>query len=788
LTAELTKDEILQLCEKNELKAVDTSDYERLLEPSKAEVIQKATSLGLIPIDKHEFEILKVRSELPEKDVVIKSCENYGLKAVEAEEFEKLKAPSEDEIIKFAEASGLVAVSSVAFSSLKSKAEDPDKEVIKEKGYILKDDLSYEEVEELAKRFHSKLVDATEINERSFTMNENRSVTTFASTINESEFTDALSRVDSNTSTIDGTRQSVTDNNAVAQLRTAASRFGFTLVTAGDLSDAPNLTNDEGDEDEEESDHSQYDTLIMKDTTIDEKDQISNRAADLGLVVLEQEVYDSLAQKDIDESELQSRAEELGLKVLNAEELEDLKNPQESQIREASERLGLVLITNEELNEVTQRAANVPLENFITPDNIKSIGEKNNLRVLTAEEYDEIQKESSSWNLEKLALGASILGVSVVGKEAVQRSSVSSDSVSLPLSKSEVVQKALEFDLVAVSKAELNDLREKAFRNRELDENSTTEEIDPPKLTKEELEASARNLGLLAIPENAFVATNISRIPDVNNVVVLPVTYYNKLTKSEVFNIDKVTNDELQAQISKRGLNITPGDYELKESQFTRNNTITSLTSSRSRKNLADAAENAASHEFDHPTSRSSRSSSRNPSISYSRTPSVKPMSRDYSIDGGISLLTNASLSEARIIPALTQTIIGEYLHKYYRRLGPLSSISETRHERYFWIHPYTLTLYWSTMNPVLGNPATHRTRAAAIIGVESVDDNNPLPAGLHHKSIIVHSQTRSIKFTCPTRQRHNIWYNSLRYLIQRSMDGIELDEDFDRLLERHKI
>lgn len=142
------------------------------------------------------------------------------------------------------------------------------------------------------------------------------------------------------------------------------------------------------------------------------------------------------------------------------------------------------------------------------------------------------------------------------------------------------------------------------------------------------------------------------------------------------------------------------------------------------------------------------------------------------------SIGTNVSLTDGSMIPAITQVVIGEYLFKYFRRLGAFSAISETRHERYFWVHPYTLTLYWSEDNPSLSNPESVKTRAAAIISVESVEDNNPLPTGLYHKSIIIHSQSRSIKFTCPTRQRHNVWFNAMRYLIDRNINQVNFEGD----------
>lgn len=196
---------------------------------------------------------------------------------------------------------------------------------------------------------------------------------------------------------------------------------------------------------------------------------------------------------------------------------------------------------------------------------------------------------------------------------------------------------------------------------------------------------------------------------------------------------------------------------------------------------MAEAAASAVYSEFEHQQQQSrSRGHSRSSSLSRAipqGTDADMAHLRSSSFDAGISLATMASLSEPSIIPALTQTVIGEYLYKYYRRLGPFSTVSGARHERYFWVHPYTLTLYWSTCNPVLDNPASNKTRAAAILGVESINDPNPYPTGLYHKSILVKTETRSVKFTCPTRQRHNIWFNSLRYLIQRNMDGIDLTD-----------
>ena len=53
-------------------------------------------------------------------------------------------------------------------------------------------------------------------------------------------------------------------------------------------------------------------------------------------------------------------------------------------------------------------------------------------------------------------------------------------------------------------------------------------------------------------------------------------------------------------------------------------------------------------------------------------------------------------------IHAITQTMIGEYLHKYTRRVVGKGQ-SEKRHKRFFWVHPYTKTLYWSSEDPGSG-------------------------------------------------------------------------------------
>ena len=60
---------------------------------------------------------------------------------------------------------------------------------------------------------------------------------------------------------------------------------------------------------------------------------------------------------------------------------------------------------------------------------------------------------------------------------------------------------------------------------------------------------------------------------------------------------------------------------------------------------------------------------------------------------------SNAGTTDPAVIHAITQTMIGEFLYKYTRKtIG--KGHGEKRHKRFFWVHPYTRTLYWSSADP----------------------------------------------------------------------------------------
>ncbi|KAI1399244.1 hypothetical protein F4819DRAFT_498148 [Hypoxylon fuscum] len=134
--------------------------------------------------------------------------------------------------------------------------------------------------------------------------------------------------------------------------------------------------------------------------------------------------------------------------------------------------------------------------------------------------------------------------------------------------------------------------------------------------------------------------------------------------------------------------------------------------------------------------------------------------------------------TDPRMIQAITQTMIGEYLWKYTRKTGR-GEMSENRHRRYFWVHPYTKTLYWSDRDPATsGGRSELKAKSIPIEAVRVVGDENPMPPGLHQKSLIIISPGRTVKFTCTTGQRHETWFNALSYLLLRTGDETQTDAE----------
>lgn len=132
--------------------------------------------------------------------------------------------------------------------------------------------------------------------------------------------------------------------------------------------------------------------------------------------------------------------------------------------------------------------------------------------------------------------------------------------------------------------------------------------------------------------------------------------------------------------------------------------------------------------------------------------------------------------TDPRMIQAITQTMIGEYLWKYTRKAGR-SEMSSSRHRRFFWIHPYTRTLYWSDRDPSTAGKHQLKAKSVAIESIRVDDDANSFPPGLYQKSLVIVTPGRDVVFTAPTAQRHETWVNALSYLLLRTAPEGEADD-----------
>ena len=146
-------------------------------------------------------------------------------------------------------------------------------------------------------------------------------------------------------------------------------------------------------------------------------------------------------------------------------------------------------------------------------------------------------------------------------------------------------------------------------------------------------------------------------------------------------------------------------------------------------------------------------------------------MSRNPMLPEGLE----ASNTDPRMIQAITHTMIGEFLWKYKRKTGR-SDISTKRHRRFFWVHPYTRTLYWSDQDPATAGKSQLKAKSVAIQAVRVITDDNPMPPGIHRKSLVILTPGRSVVFTCPTSQKHETWFNALSFLLLRTVPEREND------------
>ncbi|KAG2232002.1 hypothetical protein INT48_004812, partial [Thamnidium elegans] len=123
----------------------------------------------------------------------------------------------------------------------------------------------------------------------------------------------------------------------------------------------------------------------------------------------------------------------------------------------------------------------------------------------------------------------------------------------------------------------------------------------------------------------------------------------------------------------------------------------------------------------------------------------------------------NTTVVEDGSVAALTRTMIGDWMWKHTRKVVG-SGISENRHRRFFWIHPYTQTLYWSSKEP--GSSAgTSNTKSALVESFVLLPYNNKREKSCS-PCILIQTPLRGLKVECIDMSSHDAWIKSLQFIL----------------------
>ncbi|KAK4168936.1 anucleate primary sterigmata protein A [Cladorrhinum sp. PSN259] len=135
------------------------------------------------------------------------------------------------------------------------------------------------------------------------------------------------------------------------------------------------------------------------------------------------------------------------------------------------------------------------------------------------------------------------------------------------------------------------------------------------------------------------------------------------------------------------------------------------------------------------------------------------------------------SSQSVTVVEAIAQTMVGEWMFKYVRRRKSFGvadtkggdDSSNDRHKRWVWLAPYERSILWSSKQPASGNALLGKSgRKLAIQSVLDVKDDNPPPKGsgpLFHRSILILTPQRALKFTAINADRHYLWITALSFL-----------------------
>ncbi|CEP19065.1 hypothetical protein [Parasitella parasitica] len=126
----------------------------------------------------------------------------------------------------------------------------------------------------------------------------------------------------------------------------------------------------------------------------------------------------------------------------------------------------------------------------------------------------------------------------------------------------------------------------------------------------------------------------------------------------------------------------------------------------------------------------------------------------------------NSTEGFEKVLPFVMHTMIGEWLFKY-TRYKVKSGISERSHKRFFWLHPYTKTLYWSQQEPGVQG-GEYKAKSVSIESFH-VDNHQSHPG--EYPLIVIKSCTRDIQLQCTSKESHEKWIQSLNCLLKEEQD-----------------
>ncbi|CCG24009.1 Num1 protein [Candida orthopsilosis Co 90-125] len=732
-------DELMAQAKSKKMTLININELEKLHSqidsPNTEYLSEHAEKVGSVMIPKEELTAMKQQIESPTNEYLKTQCDKHKLAVLPESELAKLRStvesPSVDFLSEKAEAKDYKVIKNADYSDMVKKIENPDIE------YLKKHAADHEAV----------LITRSEYN--SLAEPDKSTMEAKAS---------ALGFVVMAQSDFENMRKSL-ETPDLDYLNTKSKLLGHELISS--------------------------DQLASLHTSIDNpsQDYLNQKAASVGSAIVGKAELDHL-RASVEAKELKtftSTTTESNRDAGESSKMEESTQDgdvEEQQLKQLSQEL-LVTDDNEAAVNKMKTYLNghgytiIPVTNTRSSSNSTDLNEddaKYSFEVIRNQQPRKNEDETTEYGHHPLRT----ISENTIANAANSYSlSLVPDSEYISLKKDRVNKERLENRIKEIS-AKLNELeydlveRKDVIRSLENDISQIEWSV-----SKKHIRSCAKNLGLLCISATYYVGTTTHPRPDVDHVKILPASYFNQLLKYKSSSVEKISDDTFDQFAKKRGY--VKKDLEtLDVTSVQSGGGVNEKVRHPDGHSLIRSASPDGTHAppMAHLQRHIPHSSSLRSNLSEFSTTSLRS-------NGMFSMATDVSFTDKSMIPAITQVVIGEYLFKYYRRFGSaFSAIAETRHERYFWVHPYSLTLYWSESNPVLSNPASRKTRAAAIVDVDSVNDNNPIPTGLYHKSIIVHSTDRALKITCATRQRHNIWYNALRYLIHRNIDDLSVDEE----------